>query len=58
MPVATGYGPLLDNEPELARGMAASVRQEKKGSDLARAYLVFHYAIFSLPVPAMVLLVR
>jgi hypothetical protein len=27
VPVATGYDPLLDNEPELARSMAASVRQ-------------------------------
>jgi hypothetical protein len=26
VPVATGYDPLLDNEPELARTMAASVR--------------------------------
>jgi hypothetical protein len=27
IPVATGYDPLLDNEPELARTMAASVKQ-------------------------------
>ncbi len=27
VPVATGYDPLLDNEPELARTMAASVKQ-------------------------------
>jgi hypothetical protein len=27
VPVATGYDPLLDNEPELARTMAASVTQ-------------------------------
>ena len=27
VPVATGYDPLLDNEPELARTMAASAKQ-------------------------------
>jgi hypothetical protein len=41
VPVATGYDPLLDNEPELARTMAASVRQriafgERAGENVRR----------------------
>jgi hypothetical protein len=41
VPVATGYDPLLDNEPELARSMAASVRQriafgERAGENVRR----------------------
>ena len=35
VPVATGYDPLLDNEPELARSMAASVRQRIAFGDRA-----------------------
>jgi Putative transposase len=41
VPVATGYDPLLDNEPELARTMAASVKQriafgERAGQNVRR----------------------
>jgi hypothetical protein len=41
VPVATGHDPLLDNEPELARTMAASVRQriafgERAGENVRR----------------------
>jgi hypothetical protein len=41
IPVATGYDPLLDNEPDLARTMAASVKQriafgERAGENVRR----------------------
>lgn len=41
VPVAMGYDPLLDNEPELARTMAASVKQriafgERAGQNVRR----------------------
>jgi hypothetical protein len=46
--VATGYDPLLDNEPELARSMAASVRQriafgERAGEKVRRIGSGFGY---------------
>jgi hypothetical protein len=46
--VATGYDPLLDNEPELARRMAASVRQriafgERAGENVRRIGSGFGY---------------
>jgi hypothetical protein len=46
--VATGYDPLLDNEPELARSMAASVRQriafgERAGENVRRIGSGFGY---------------
>jgi hypothetical protein len=48
-PVATGYDPLLDNEPELARTMAASVTQriafgERAGETVRRIGSGFGYA--------------
>jgi hypothetical protein len=48
VPVATGYDPLLDNEPELARSMAASVRQriaygERAGEKVRRIGSGFGY---------------
>jgi hypothetical protein len=48
VPVATGYDPLLDNEPELARTMAASVRQriafgERTGEKVRRIGSGFGY---------------
>jgi Transposase zinc-binding domain/Putative transposase len=48
-PVATGYDPLLDNEPELARAMAASVKQriafgERAGQNVRRIGSGFGYA--------------
>jgi hypothetical protein len=48
VPVATGYDPLLDNEPELARSMAASVRQriafgERAGEKVRRIGHGFGY---------------
>jgi hypothetical protein len=47
-PVATGYDPLLDNEPELARTMAASVKQriafgERAGEKVRRIGSGFGY---------------
>jgi hypothetical protein len=49
VPVATGYDPLLDNEPELARAMAASVKQciafgERAGQNVRRIGSGFGYA--------------
>src|SRR5437762_2579002 len=46
--VATGYDPLLDNEPELARTMAASVKQriafgERAGEKVRRIGSGFGY---------------
>ncbi|MEE8301576.1 MAG: transposase, partial [Candidatus Tectomicrobia bacterium] len=48
VPVATGYDPLLDNEPELARTMAASVKQriafgERAGEKVRRIGSGFGY---------------
>jgi hypothetical protein len=48
VPVATGYDPLLDNEPELARTMAASVKQriacgERAGQNVRRIGSGFGY---------------
>jgi hypothetical protein len=48
VPVATGYDPLLDNEPELARTMAASVNQriafgERAGEKVRRIGSGFGY---------------
>ena len=48
VPVATGYDPLLDHEPELARSMAASVRQriafgERAGEKVRRIGHGFGY---------------
>ena len=48
MPVVTGYDPLLDNEPELARSVAASVRQriafgERAGEKVRRIGHGFGY---------------
>ena len=48
VPVATGYDPLLDNEPELARTMAASVTQriafgERAGQKVRRIGSGFGY---------------
>src|SRR5262245_2273920 len=48
VPVATGYDPLLDNEPELARTMAASVTQriafgERAGQNVRRIGSGFGY---------------
>jgi hypothetical protein len=48
VPVATGYDPLLDNEPELARTVAASVRQriafgERAGQKVRRIGSGFGY---------------
>ncbi|MCZ6874207.1 MAG: transposase, partial [bacterium] len=48
VPVATGYDPLLDNEPELARTMAASVKQriafgERAGQKVRRMGSGFGY---------------
>jgi hypothetical protein len=48
IPVATGYDPLLDNEPELARTMAASVKQriafgERAGEKVRRIGSGFGY---------------
>jgi hypothetical protein len=48
VPVATGYDPLLDNEPELARAMAASVTQciafgERAGQNVRRIGSGFGY---------------
>jgi hypothetical protein len=48
VPVATGYDPLLDNEPELARTMAASVKQriafgERAGENVRRIGSGFGY---------------
>jgi hypothetical protein len=48
VPVATGYDPLFDNEPELARSMAASVRQrtafgERAGEKVRRIGHGFGY---------------
>ena len=48
VPVATGYDPLLDNEPELARTMAASVKQriafgERTGEKVRRIGSGFGY---------------
>jgi hypothetical protein len=48
VPVATGYDPLLDNEPELARTMAASVTQriafgERAGEKVRRIGSGFGY---------------
>jgi hypothetical protein len=48
VPVATGYDPLLDNEPELARSVAASVRQriafgERTGEKVRRIGHGFGY---------------
>jgi putative transposase/transposase-like zinc-binding protein len=48
IPVATGYDPLLDNEPELARTMAASVTQriafgERAGQKVRRIGSGFGY---------------
>ena len=48
VPVATGYDPLLDNEPELARSMAASVVQriafgERAGEKVRRIGSGFGY---------------
>ena len=47
-PVATGYDPLLDNKPELARSMAASVVQriafgERAGEKVRRIGSGFGY---------------
>ena len=47
--VVTGYDPLLDNEPELARAMAASVKQriafgERSGQHVRRIGSGFGYA--------------
>ena len=49
VPVATGYDPLLDTEPELARTMAASVKQriafgERAGEKVRRINSGFGYA--------------
>jgi hypothetical protein len=49
VPVATGYDPLRDTEPELARTMAASVRQriafgERAGEQVRRIGSGFGYA--------------
>jgi hypothetical protein len=48
VPVATGYDPLLDNEPELAHTMAASVKQriacgERAGQNVRRIGSGFGY---------------
>jgi hypothetical protein len=48
VPVATGYDPLLDNEPQLARTMAASVKQriafgERAGEKVRRIGSGFGY---------------
>ena len=48
VPVATGYDPLLDNEPELARTLAASVMQriafgERAGQKVRRIGSGFGY---------------
>jgi hypothetical protein len=48
VPVATGYDPLLDTEPELARAMAASVKQriafgERAGQNVRRIGSGFGY---------------
>jgi hypothetical protein len=48
VPVATGYDPLLDNEPELARTMAASITQciafgERAGEKVCRIGSDFGY---------------
>jgi hypothetical protein len=48
VPLATGYDPLLDNEPELARTMAASVKQriafgERAGQKVRRIGSGFGY---------------
>jgi Transposase zinc-binding domain/Putative transposase len=61
VPVATGYDPLLDNEPELARTMAASVTQriafgERPGEKVRRIGSGFGYegerpALKGPPVP-------
>jgi hypothetical protein len=47
-PVATGYDPLLDNEPDLVRTMAASVKQriafgERAGEKVRRIGSGFGY---------------